>query len=158
MKNKTKTYILLVTVLGVWGIIAYKMISAIRPAPPEIASHEQLTDFKPKQEVKRDTFSITPVSRDPFLGNLTAKSVIPPSRHPIKNSPEIVPVENPLITYGGLIKKQNNDAQIFVLNINSTQYLLKKGQRVNDVTLVRGNSKEVVIRYKNAQQTIALQK
>lgn len=144
---------LLGAVLGIWGIIGYKMISVIRPEPFEIQLTQSLVDFIPKTGIENDTFSIEHVSRDPFLGTIVNK-IVPD----FKNSQKAMPIEWPLVTYGGMVKKKNTDAQVFVVNINGGQYLLKKGQQVNDITLVKGNSKEVVVRFKNTRQTIPLQK
>lgn len=139
--------------LGIWGVVGYKMISAIHPKLSETQLQQSIADFIPKTEIENDRFSIEPVSRDPFLGTIINK-IVPD----FKNSQKAIPIEWPLVTYLGMVKKKNSDTQIFVVNINDGQYLLKKGQTVNDVTLVKGNSKEVVVRFKNDQQTIPLQK
>jgi len=86
--NKKKTYILLVTVLAIWGTIGYKIINGINP---------------------------------------------------------------------GLVKKQNSAEKVFVVNINNKQYLLKQGQTIDSVTLVKGNTKQIVMRYQNKLQTVKRQ-
>lgn len=143
---------MLVAVLSVWGIFGYKIISTLNPVQPETLSQQLSVNFKPKPAIKNDTFSIEPVLRDPFLGTIKNKKV-----SYIKATKRTTPVEWPKVIYGGMVKKQNTNAHIFVLNINDTQYLLKKGQGINDVTMVSGNSKEIVIRYKNIPRTITLQ-
>lgn len=142
---------LLVAVLVIWGLIGYKIISAMNPEQPEIQQKMSLVSFKPNTTTELDTFSIQPVYRDPFLGTLAQKHTTT-TKH--TTTP---PVQWPQITYGGLVKKQNTTTQIFVLNINNNQYLLKKGQSVADVTLLKGNPNGVVVRYKNQSKTIDLQ-
>lgn len=143
---------MLVAVLSVWGIFGYKIISTLSPVRPETHSQQLSVTFNPKPAIVNDTFSIEPVLRDPFLGTIKNKKV-----SSVITTKRTVSIEWPKVIYGGMVKKQNTNAHIFVLNINDTQHLLKKGQRVNDITVVRGNSKEVVIRYKNEPRTITLQ-
>lgn len=154
MKNKTKTYILLATVLVVWGTIGYKFVNGLSPDISEIAQQDFDVTFKPKTNIKSDTFSIKNVERDPFLGTLTSTKKRKVSSK--KTTPE-PKVNSPIITYGGIIKKQNSSDQVFVVNINENQYLLKQGQVADSVKLVKGNTKEVVVRYNNKSQTIKRQ-
>lgn len=156
MKNKTKTYLLLIVVLGIWGTIGYKILNGLNPnIPQEIAQNMDMT-FKPNQQITNEVFYITAIERDPFLGTLsnrkkrksTAVNTIPKQKS-IEN--------NPSISYSGSIKKQNTSSEVFVISINNKQYLLKKGQTVDSIRLIRGNSKEVVVRYKNKSLTIKRQ-
>lgn len=142
----------MVAVLGIWGVFGYKIIATLTPVQLEVVVPQSSISFKPKPTIENETFFIEPVLRDPFLGTIKNKSL--PT---VKTNTKAAPLEWPRIIYGGMVKKQNTNDQIFVLNISENQYLLKKGQRVNEVTLVRGNSKEIVVRYKNQPRTIALQ-
>lgn len=144
---------MLLAVLCIWSLLGYKIISALNPAQPESPSQQLKADFKQKPIVENDTFSIEPVLRDPFLGTIQTK--VPPPI--IKSNIKPVPLEWPRLSYGGMVKNQNTNARVFVLNINDVQYLLKKGQRVDDLTIMRGTPKEVVVRYKNEQRIIPFQ-
>ena len=70
LKNKTKTYVLLVLVLGVWGTVAYKIVAALNPELPEMPQQALRLSNNYRMDTKRDTFSIQRVNRDPFLGTL----------------------------------------------------------------------------------------
>ena len=63
----------------------------------------------------------------------------------------------PSISYSGLVKKQSTSNQVFVVTINNNQFLLKKGQIADSATLVKGNDKEIVIRYDKKNQIIKRQ-
>lgn len=156
MKNKTKTYLLLVAVFGLWGTIGYKIINGVNPEAPQVATQEYDKTFKPKITTKIDTFSIQKVERDPFLGTLSsnkkAKITSKKTKPKVDDNKAI-----PNITFSGIIKKQNTTDQVFVLNINNKQHLLKKGQVLDSVTLISGNTKEIIVRYKNKSQTIKRQ-
>lgn len=143
---------LLVATLVVWGMIGYRIISTLTSEPLPIESNTRIVAFRPQTSMEIDTFSIQSVDRDPFLGTFKQKTI---STKKTTTTPQVV---WPQITYGGLVKQQNTTAQIFVVNVNSNQYLLKKGQKIEDVALVKGNSKEVVLRFQNQTKTIVLQK
>lgn len=153
MNKKTKTYILLAAVLGVWGTIAYKIVNGLSPEDTKQTAQTFDVSFQPKTKVTVDTFSIQNVERDPFLGTLsTSKTNNKPKT--TKNSNQIVTKNQPKITYAGLVKKQTTADKVFVVNINNQQYLLKQGQSADSVKLLRGNTKEITIRYNNQTKTI----
>ena len=70
LKTKTKTYVLLVLVMGVWAAVAYKIVVALNPKLPELATNNFTVTHDFKLETSADTFSIPPVERDPFLGTV----------------------------------------------------------------------------------------
>ncbi|WP_323787691.1 hypothetical protein [Psychroserpens sp.] len=155
MKSKTKTYLLLIGVLLIWGIIAYKIIIGINPDEPVLIQQNSNVAFNPIASQEIDTFSIQNVNRDPFLGTLSSRkkhnNQITKSVH--KNS-----TENQLeIIYKGLIQKQNTSDQVFVIHIENTEHLLKTGQTIDKIKLVSGNQKSIKIFYNNTYQTIERQ-
>lgn len=156
MNKKTKTYILLVAVLGIWGTIGYKIINGLTPEEPLSPNQNIDVSFNPEKRIKQDTFSITEVDRDPFLGTLSrvkSKTTTKPSLNQTQKKTNYQPV----ITYSGLVKKQNTSDQVFVVSINNNQYLLKKGQIADSVKLLKGNSKDITVSYKNKPLTIKRQ-
>lgn len=153
MNKKTKTYLLLTAVLGIWGTIAFKIVNGLSPDLPQSSEPVLDISFKPKTIKAIDTFSIQNVERDPFLGTLSASKTNNKPKE-TKNSNQIVTKHQPKITYSGLVKKQTTADKVFVVNINNQQYLLKQGQTADSVKLLRGNTKEITIRYKNQTKTI----
>lgn len=153
LKNKTKTYILLLAVLGIWGLIGYKIISTLNPETPESPQPDFVENFKPQSVKIKDTFSIQTLEKDPFLGTLQRKN-----SGTFKKTTTTPQIPWPQISYGGLVRRENSKEQVFVVNINNGQYLLKKGQSIIDVSLLRGNSKEIVVRFQNHTKTFAIQK
>lgn len=149
MKNKTKTYILLALVIGIWGVLGYQIVSTINPETPEIVAQDIDVSFNPKHQQKKDTFSVQTVDRDPFLGILHKPEV-----NRSKQNTKSDFVWQPII-YHGSISKQNDKSKIFVVSINGQQYLLKIGQKINDIILVSGNTKTIVVGYKNHRKTIS---
>jgi type II secretory pathway component PulC len=153
LKNKTKIYVLLVIVLGVWGTIAYKILNGISPSVPQANKQELDIAFKPDKRTQMDTFSVTPVNRDPFLGVLThniqkvtSKKVEP---KPKKSSLSI--------SYSGMVSNQKASDKVFIVNIRSKQYLLKKGQTIDSVKLIKGDLDKIVVSYNNKSLTVKRQ-
>ncbi|WP_407556479.1 hypothetical protein [Winogradskyella sp. 4-2091] len=155
MKNKTKTYILIAIVIAVWGTIGYKILNGVSPNLAEITQDEFDVSFNPKTNIEIDTFSIENIERDPFLGILRNKKNKTSTKlaRLIKNEKD----NSPLIVYSGLIRKQNSSGLVFIVNVNKNQYLLKKGQSADSVKLIKGNEKEITIRYRSKNKTIKRQ-
>ncbi|WP_461598680.1 hypothetical protein [Winogradskyella sp.] len=154
MKNKGKTYLLLVAVLGIWGTIAYKIVNGLSPDEVEVTAQNFDVSFNPKQPKQIDTFTIKDIERDPFLGTLSSKKRA--SISTTKDASVKTDVVMPTITYGGLIQKQGSNSKVFVVNIDNRQYLLKRGQTVNDVKLLNGNNSSITIRFNGKNHTVKL--
>lgn len=145
---------MLAAVIGIWGTIAYKIVNGISPDEPKIPEQTFDVAFNPKPQKAIDTFSISAIERDPFLGTLSvSKKNVRPTRITESDKPDEV---MPNITYGGLIQKQGSKSKVFVVNINNQQYILKQGQSVNDVKLVSGNKTSITIRFNGKNHTIKL--
>lgn len=140
-------------VLAIWGTIGYKFVNGLNPSASEVITQDVAVSFAPKTNIVKDTFSIQKLERDPFLGTVSSKK----RSNSVNTSKPRVVENSPRITYGGMIKKQSSSDRVFVININENQYLLKQGQIADSVKLVRGNVKEVTVRYKNKTQTIKRQ-
>lgn len=144
---------LLVVVLGIWGVIGYKIWSGLNPEIPEVKQQDIAVSFNPKTNKVIDTFSVQTFSKDPFLGTLSLKqknrSSIAKSSTKIKSSVIWVPV-----LYHGAIAKQNSKEKVFVISVEGQQYVLKIGQEIKGVKLIRANSKEIIVSYKGVKQTI----
>jgi len=152
LKNKTKTYILLAAVIGLWGYIGFKIINAINPEVPETNEQKLTVAFNPNKNQKTDTFSIQKATKDPFLGTLTSTKKVKKSN--VNSIKKTEPESMPTITYGGIVKQSTQ--QVFIVNIDNKQYLLKKGQTVKKVKLIKGNTKEIIVSVNNKRLTIPL--
>ncbi len=140
---------MIVATAGIWGTIIYRVVNGISPDAPEISNAISVAEFKPKTIAKTESFTISDIDRDPFLGTLKTKKNTTPTKKTIsqKNT-----VNVPIITFSGIVQHDND--RVFILTINGKQYLMRKGQSVNDVRLVSGNSKQVAMRFNNINTTI----
>ncbi len=140
-------------VLLVWGIIGYRIISAVSPDTTQINEQEFRVNFNPQKQVELDTFSVQTVNRDPFLGTLQSNKKIIKKKTVISKTDLVWPT----VIYQGIMKDKYTSAeQIFIVSVNGKQGLLKKGKAFDDVTIIKGNKKELTVKYKGKLKTIAL--
>ena len=151
MKGKTKTYLLLAAVLAIWGIIGFKIVSTLNPDAPEVNLQEDMVAFTSKNTIVADTFSIQPSERDPFLGTLVVKKQ--ESNKPTTSTPKEDFVWMPLV-YHGTVSKQDSKEKICVISIDGRQNIMKIGQDMNGVKLLRATNTEILVSYKGARKTI----
>lgn len=151
MNNKTKTYLLLAAVLSIWGIIGFKMFSTLNPDTPLDIPQDNKVTFKPKTSTEIDTFSIQTTNRDPFLGTLYKKKKAKVKTKPTRPKPALV---WPSITYHGAVAKQQSKAKVFVVSINGNQHIMRVGQQMDGVKLIRAVSKIITVTYKGAIKTV----
>ena len=112
MKGKTKTYILIVAFLGIWGTIGYKIVSAMIPEKPKTNLVDNTTKFMPKATKEIDTFSIQSLERDPFLGSFKIKGTNKPEKvSSITNKSDSIYVP---VQYYGMLSNQNSNDKVYV--------------------------------------------
>jgi hypothetical protein len=150
VKHKTKTYILIVLVLGIWGIIGYKIMSAANPTTPKVGPNTFGVSFNPKLKTEQDTFSIQVAQRDPFLGTLLTKKKTKQKK--TLKKPKAAPFVWVPIIYHGNIAKQDHKNEVFIISISGQQYLIKQEQVIKDVKLISGNSKSITVNYKGQRK------
>ena len=153
MTKNTKTFILLVLVIGIWGFIGYKIIKSLNPNVEPI---KQISDvhFKPVEYNQKDTFSIIANYRDPFLGTVKpSKKVIKKVQtNRTKNKIDIS------ISYTGRMGNPKGKDNIYFITINGNQHIMKLKQKVEEVQLVSGSKDYVILRYKNQNIKREIQK
>lgn len=156
MKNSTKTYLLLFAVLSIWGTIAFKAIAGLNPIAPEAKEEGSATFFVPSHNLEMDTFSIQKTERDPFLGSF-ATTKKHKTTSPKSNSISKKIDDNPSISYLGSIQKKESQKEIFIIKINNDQYLLKQGETIQNVKLLKGNQSSIIVKNHHKRQTILIE-
>lgn len=146
-------------VLLVWGIIGYRIISAVNPDEPQIKAKAFSANFNPKINTTTDSFSIQPVKRDPFLGTLaTNKGKLKKRKNTVAATAKSDFVW-PQIVYLGVVKDKHSKAEnIYIISVEGNQTLLKKGKAFNEVTITKGNAKRLIVKYKGRLKEILLKK
>lgn len=151
MKNKSKTYLLLVAVLIIWGTIAVKIWNGFLPDDQENVTSMVSTAFNPQKPKQVDTFSIAAYHRDPFLGKLKAKKQKIKKPKVIITPPEI----DISIQFNGEIAQTNGKDKIYIITISDQQYLMKKGQSIKGLKLIQADGNRAKVSYKGIKKTIS---
>lgn len=155
MKKNNKTYLLLAVVIGIWGVIAFKLLSGSNSESDrmtEVASNEV---FVPKQLKQRDTFSLAVNYRDPFLGTIHAPKKV--KKRTIKKTVKKA-VPQKAISYTGFITDKSSKQKIFFVTIEGQQHLMGINETVQEVKLVRGTKDKIKVRCNGTTRTISLTK
>jgi hypothetical protein len=148
LSKQQKTYLLLIAVIGIWGMIIYQIFKETNTDTSTPTSTIQKKFIPQKiQQKKEDTLDVN--YRDPFLGKVSRKIVRKKATDPKQ------PIYFPVIIYNGSII--GNKKTAYIISVQNQQKIIKIGQTFKDVTLVSANSNEIIIAYKKERKTIKLQ-
>lgn len=160
MKKKTINYILGFAVLLIWGLIFYKIVSAVwgddEPLPVTTApqTEKAYNDF----EFKKDTTKLNLHYRDPFkLSSVHTADTTkrqPVTRARIIPAPAPVRIDWSFIKYSGYIANPVTKKIISILTINGKSAMLREGESAGQVKLLKNLRDSVKISFKNKTQYI----
>ena len=139
-------------VLGIWGIIGFKVIKVANPEPRPVTDVGTSEIFVPKQLKKRDTFSIVANYRDPFLGTAYAPKKIQKPR--LKKVEKQVPEK--VIAYTGFITDKASKQKVFFVTIDGQQQMMALNDIFKEVKLMGGTKDKIRVRYQGKTRNIAL--
>ncbi|MFL9843541.1 hypothetical protein [Flavobacterium rhizosphaerae] len=140
MNKKTLNIILLFFVLGLWGVAGYRFFKNTFAT----TAYPTALKFDGPQLgvliIKRDTFLLNPVQRDPFLDNVKTNPVrtIPKPARRLRTTilpTALKPAVNwPEVNYFGYIKAAKND-ELALIKIDKVLYKMHKKETRAGLTL-----------------------
>lgn len=154
MKSKKNLYFLVPAVLIIWSLIGYRIYKAI--ASPKTPTNIVInnSEFKPTKINTTKPYNIKANYRDPFLGTMARSSK--KKKATSKKTKEVVVF--PKIVYKGMIApKTKNKPAVYLIQINGKQNFLKVNAIIDEVKLIKGNNKEVVLEYKKTRKSFPIQ-
>ncbi|MXV50403.1 hypothetical protein GS399_05410 [Pedobacter sp. HMF7647] len=165
MKKKQLTYLLLLAVLGIWGIIIYRLIFSgqdeLLPVPG-VGPGVQAAFLSDKDFVS-DTARLWLNYPDPFTGETGAiadKSVstVVPEKQVMLQAPVVrKPVVSwPMMSYNGFVVRQASHQLIALLTISGQEKLLAEGERFAGVEIVRNFKDSLKVRYAGETKYVKL--
>jgi len=155
VKHRTKTYVLLVIVLAIWGVAGYNIYSSVYGGTSTaIYTNDDSKElFKEKKIKLRSAFVIHKHERDPFLGTIKREKPnkkAAPIRRAVKPTKSEVKVE-----YAGMVKTGNSKGEsIFFVNINGTSNLMHIHDRISGIKLISGDESEITIVINGKRKTV----
>ncbi|WP_158829364.1 hypothetical protein [Mucilaginibacter lacusdianchii] len=168
--NKATVYLLGLMVAAVWGLIIYRVVSAVSEddtppvtAAPVTAKKEPLNDYA----LIKDTTSLKFNYRDPFGSEKApakdtvqipvSKLVHPPvglsSMRPVSTKPAI---NWNFIRYSGYIRNPHTKKLIAIMSINGRSLMLSEGEAASEVRLLRNLKDSVKVAYQNKTRFIVM--
>jgi hypothetical protein len=140
MKNKLTAKFLLPVVLGIWGLIGWKVYAAINGSDEAVKSSEPVITKTAKSNLP-DSLALSLDYRDPFLSKTEQKRspgtvypVIHPGNTTKPEQPKPATASWPKINYSGLVK---HDAKtVGFLNVNGTSYFVQPGIIAGEVKVI----------------------
>lgn len=153
MTKQQKTYLLLVAVLVVWGLIGFRIYRGFHnDKEKELDITPSNNKFVIKQnEISKD-YVLKTNYRDPFLGKLPFKKN---NRKKTKRSPRNKDIPFPNIIYNGVV--EGGDSKSYTITINGKQELVKVGDNIQIIKLIKATPNKIVIRFQGKTKTIQLQ-
>lgn len=161
--KKTTNIVLISIVIGLWGTIIYKYLKNYFSFENTLI-HENGKIYSLIKINERDTFSLTNLNRDPFLGKITKKykpqsvnnnSSIKINNKTIKPISSKIPTTIPTIQYFGIIKSSNKKDELVILKINNVVQKLRLNSEYNgvkikkifkDSIMISFDKKEIIIK------------
>lgn len=161
MKNKKLTYFLIAIVLGVWGLILYRIFDAVgdndeTTIPVAVKqAKEAFNDYSlPKDTAKlllnyRDPFGITkPKDTAVRISKATPlKSTVGPAKPAMNWS---------FISYSGYIRNPASKKLIALVSINGQNLTLAEGETKNQVKLLKNLRDSIKISYEGKTKFITI--
>lgn len=142
---------LLAVVILIWGVLIYKVISALGGEDSEsiITSAPSTKKTIAKPQAPKPLILDY---RDPFLGKTSFKK----SRKNTKTNKTKTPPKStpPAISYLGQMVDENSKQVVFFVKYNGITQAIGSKQKIQDVEILSGNAKQIRIRYQKKMYTI----
>lgn len=154
MKKKINI-VLLVFVLGLWGIVIYKYVNRffLEDNIP-VTEHNFIASFNSKA-IAKDTFTLGIITRDPFLNGIrTEKKVYTSNYKSSKKSvvkvlpKKVVPITPfPMVKYYGFIKSTTGNKELILLSINGKFSRLKLNEKKDGLMVTSLQKDSIKVSY-----------
>ncbi len=152
MKNKKLSWILLPVVLGIWGMIGWKVYASMNSEKAGFSSElPQTASFDTSKVPEKYQLNIN--YRDPFLDLPVANNSSVASKHypdaakkadQVKEPPPtIVP---PTIQYYGLVKETTSNKTVGFLRVNGETHFVKQNDVVHGIQVEKMWADSVALR------------
>lgn len=149
-------------IILVWGFVFYQLFSYFFSSPTYATKKvENKIDI---DEIKKDTFSIVANYRDPFLDKKVSVSrpttpyntnrSNPKKRNKALKNP--VPQNWPVIQYKGMIKNNNSEKRVGIVNMGGKERLVKEGDVLNEVKFLSISKTQIKVSFNKEQKIISI--
>lgn len=149
-------------IILVWGFVFYQLFSYFFSSPTYAT--EKIETKIDIDEIKKDTFSVVANYRDPFLGKKASVSISTTPYNANRSNPKkrIKALKNPIvqnwpvIQYKGMIKNNNSEKRVGIVNMAGKEQLVKEGDVLNDVKFLSISKTQVKVSFNKEQKIISI--
>lgn len=161
MKNKKFTTVLICCVVALWGIIFYRIYTAMgeQEEPMVQVAEKKVSYFKLVNHLN-DKVVLTFDYRDPFsssnvvmpIETTEALNKVPPN---IQVTPK-PQVNWQVIAYTGYINNINSKQRLAIMVVNGKEFMLAEGKSLNGVKLLKYAGDSIKVQYQSEAKYIRL--
>ena len=163
--KKRINIILLILVLGLWGTVIYKYLSQYFTKTEQFNS-KKYTPYNSNSKIaSKDTFTLKPLKRDPFLNKISIKTIplkttnaIPNKKTIPKKIEPVVEKPFPAITYLGYIKSTAQKNELLLLKINGKLEKYHNNETKNEIKIQKTVNDTLLATYQKTTKKIPLKK
>jgi len=164
MKNKSITYILIVGVLIVWGLIFYRIFSGMGGEEelsgiPSVANKKAVISNN-----EEEPLVLIANYRDPFLGTVSntligsnynqgTNQIVIKRKLPIVKK-EVVLIDWSFLDYIGIVQNKETKKKVGLLNILGKEFMVSEGDTVNEVLVLKKERDSIFVKYKEEKKWI----
>lgn len=156
---KKKLNILLICAVSIiWGAIIYRLVSQYF-FTPKVALNYAITNENKLKITEKDTFDLQNLSRDPFMGTISAGT---PARTTRQHKTFFTAKPKPALTwpqikYFGFIKSKDHKGELVLIQINGRLNKLKKGEIKDNITVKRIYKDSIELGFNKVNKTFRLE-
>ncbi|MDR1199876.1 MAG: hypothetical protein LBK94_12855 [Prevotellaceae bacterium] len=135
MKSKYTTYLLIISVIIIWGLIAKRIFFSGDDDTDAVQTRKSPQNVQLQQA---DTLYLN--YADPFLKTQVRKRQRQSSAKPNLSQPKKEAkqhADNILLQYVGYVKERNNETVSYLIKINGIQQIMKKNDNIDGLKLIK---------------------
>ncbi len=170
MKNKKLQYILIITVVIIWGLIIYRIIKYSVKKPSIAFNNNSVSIVNRKSGEEKDTFSIYADYRNPFFKsnrynnikktglkkknkNEEIKNRKKKKMNKSKNVDFKKIIDWPTVKYCGIVQNYRSGKKVGLIEIKRETYLIQEKDTVSDIYIKKMYKDSVEIIFSNVNRT-----
>ena len=151
MKNKKSIYILLPSVLIIWGIIFWKVFSGGDDQSLQVVQ-PSIKPLMQAEEQIQDVMELAYNYSDPFLRSLDKpqKTTEAPEPKPVKKLNRVV--RWPMVEYSGAVKSRRKKSKVGMLKISNRNFLVREKRVYKDIEVTAITPDSIGLVYQTDQR------
>jgi len=148
--------VLIAGLVIIWSLVGYKFINGNKQAPDLSQVAQDNTALQ--RDVKKDSFTLKPVTRDPFLNTITTRkqTVVTqnkPTGGPVTSSKNTETIW-PIIEYFGFVQNNNQPTPLALVKINNTLKRIREGGSFQSIYLTKVYSDSIQVQFGGENRVI----